>query len=353
MELRRAPKRLASPVLASIFVAALAGCGNGVAGGNGNGNGNGNGDGGTIATASCADPATACGASCVDLQNDPMNCGDCGHACDAAHVEHALCLAGTCSYDDCAGGFADCDGDVTNGCETPTDHDVANCGGCGIVCAPGNGGAATCTNGVCGFSTCAAGFGDCDGDASNGCETDLGTDNANCGKCGDACGGGTVCAGGVCGLVCTGTLTLCGSGNSAFCTLTDDDPENCGSCGHSCTPAHVDNKACSQGVCGYHQCDTNYGDCDGDPTNGCETCLTCTIANCGGCGIDCLAVHTTDLQCSDSGTCVWTTCDAGWGDCDTSMDNGCETDIAHDDSHCGASCMPCPTGQHCNGGTCS
>jgi hypothetical protein len=336
---------------ATLFVLstlAVVGCGNSVAGG-----GNGNGDGGTAVTASCSDPATACGAECVDLRNDPANCGMCGQTCAAANVEHALCLDGTCAYDTCDTGFADCDNNEANGCETPTATDVHNCGGCGIECAPANGSPATCTNGVCTYGTCAAGFGDCDGDAGNGCETSLGDDNANCGKCGNACTGGTVCAGGTCGLVCTGTLTLCGSGANAFCTLTDDDPQNCGACGHACAPMHADNASCTQGQCGYHQCDSLYGDCDGDPSNGCETCLTCTITNCGGCGIDCTAVHTTDLQCSDSGTCVWTTCASGWGDCDGSTENGCETDILHDDAHCGPACMPCDAGTHCNGGTCS
>ena len=333
------------PALVAISLLTMTGCGpRGTAGSHA--------DGGMAVTAACADPATACGDVCVDLRNDPDNCGMCGNACAAANVEHALCLDGTCSYDTCATGFADCDGDVANGCEQPTDSDVNNCGGCGVVCAPDHGGTATCTNGVCGYTNCAAGFGDCDGDASNGCEASLGDDNANCGMCGNACGGGTVCAGGVCGIVCPGALTLCGTGAGAFCTLTDDDPENCGMCGHSCTPMHVDNKACAQGQCGYHQCDTDYGDCDGDPANGCETCLTCTTTNCGGCGIDCLAVHTTDLTCSNSGTCDWTTCTMGWANCDSSADNGCET--ADSDTTCGTSCEDCTMqGLHCVAGACS
>ncbi len=331
-------------MLVWVCLGALGGCG-------ANRAASGGADGGMAATASCADPATACGDSCVDLRDDPANCGACGNACAAVNVEHALCLEGSCSYDSCATGFADCDGDVTNGCEQATSSDIANCGGCGIVCKPEDAAAATCTNGVCGFTRCAAGFGDCDGDASNGCETNLGNDNANCGKCGNVCGGGTVCGGGVCGLVCTGALTLCGTGAGAYCTLTDDDPDNCGSCGHVCTPQHVDNKACAQGQCGYHQCATNYGDCDGDPANGCETCLTCTLTNCGGCGIDCVAVHTTDLACSNGGACVWTSCATGWADCDNSTANGCET--ADSDTTCGTSCANCTTqGLHCVAGRC-
>ena len=336
-----------------VFACVLgAGCGNGTSGGNGNGDGGAFGDGG-LNTAACADPAVACGAECVDLNDDADNCGACGMKCMGGHVEHALCLSGTCSYDTCTNGWSDCDGDVSNGCEQPTSSDVDNCGGCGIVCQPSNSGATTCVDGVCSYTQCSAGYADCDGDASNGCETSLGDDNANCGACGNQCGGGTVCAGGVCGLVCTGALTLCGSGANVYCTLTDDDPDNCGACGHSCAPDHVDNKACAGGQCTYHQCDTNYGDCDGDPSNGCETCLTCTIDNCGGCGIKCLAVHTQQLQCSDQGTCDWTTCMAGWGDCDNSTDNGCETNIDSDPAHCGPGCTPCTAGQTCVSGVCT
>ncbi|HSN32194.1 MAG TPA: hypothetical protein VLU41_05880, partial [Ideonella sp.] len=225
-----------SIALAVAFAAALGGCGNAA-------NGSGNGGDGGMNTAVCADPAMACGDRCVDLQNDPANCGSCDHACMAANVENPVCEFGNCTYDDCLPGFADCDGDVTNGCEQATATDVNNCGGCGVVCDPKNGGAVSCVNGSCQYSACAAGYGDCDGDASNGCETSLDDDNANCGSCGNVCNGGNVCAGGVCGLVCTGDLTLCGTGAGAFCTITNDDPDNCGACGHVCTPMHVDNRA--------------------------------------------------------------------------------------------------------------
>jgi hypothetical protein len=43
-----------------------------------------------------------------------------------------------------------------------------------------------CMNGQC-VPTCAAGFGDCDGDPSNGCEADLLHTNDHCGACGYTC----------------------------------------------------------------------------------------------------------------------------------------------------------------------
>lgn len=53
---------------------------------------------------------------------------------------------------------------------------------------------AHCGNGVC---ECASGFAECDGDPSNGCETSLDTDPASCGACGHDCHGGA-CAHGLC-----------------------------------------------------------------------------------------------------------------------------------------------------------
>ena len=38
----------------------------------------------------------------------------------------------------CLAGFADCDGDQTNGCEVALGVDAQNCGSCGNVCAPAN-----------------------------------------------------------------------------------------------------------------------------------------------------------------------------------------------------------------------
>ena len=55
----------------------------------------------------------------TDLQNDDANCGACGAVCALFQAE-AHCETGTCTFDpatDCAAGFLDVDGDLTNGCE--------------------------------------------------------------------------------------------------------------------------------------------------------------------------------------------------------------------------------------------
>jgi hypothetical protein len=102
------------------------------------------------------------------------------------HVDpHVDCSGPDCV---CSGGFGDCDNNVDNGCETDLNASP-NCGACGVACIN-----AVCTNLTC---ECKSGFGDCDGNKANGCETSLAQDSRNCGACNHDCGSGG-CIGGVC-----------------------------------------------------------------------------------------------------------------------------------------------------------
>src|SRR5262249_32571394 len=123
------------------------------------------------------------------------NCGACGHVCVAANGT-PTCNGGTCGISSCSAGFANCDGNPANGCETNTTTDVNNCGSCGQVCSPLNDTPA-CVNGVC-ASVCNAGFANCNGNPANGCETNITTDVNNCGSCGHICPPLTVCTAGLC-----------------------------------------------------------------------------------------------------------------------------------------------------------
>ncbi len=87
----------------------------------------------------------------------------------------------------CAAFTGDCNGNAGDGCETNLASDVKNCGACGTTCPAGGGAAAACTAGVCGLG-CEKGTGDCDKGAANGCEADLLGDPKNCGACGVDCG---------------------------------------------------------------------------------------------------------------------------------------------------------------------
>jgi hypothetical protein len=67
-------------------------------------------------------------------------------------------------------------------------------------------------------------------------------------------------------------------------------PDGCGgTCGPTCTDlANAHSVHCNAGVCTFF-CNLGRGDCDFDPTNGCETDLTTSAKHCGQCGHACAA----------------------------------------------------------------
>jgi hypothetical protein len=148
---------------------------------------------------SCGANQKACLNTCVNLDDPAFGCGS-SATCEACAFTNARasCRDGKCVIAICEIPFDNCDNNDANGCETNTDTNVDRCGSCGNKC---NGGAAlanaspACRTGVCGI-TCAAGFGDCNGNTKDGCETDVNTSAQHCGKCGQPCSG--QCIGGQC-----------------------------------------------------------------------------------------------------------------------------------------------------------
>ncbi len=151
---------------------------------------------GCSATRGCPAGATCCGGACVALQTTASHCGACDAACALDHAT-ASCVAGTCAVAVCAAPYANCDGVASNGCETDTRTTVAHCGGCGTACAPASATGA-CVDGLCGVASCEAGHNNCDGLAANGCEVNTATDLMNCGTCANACGASEACVAGAC-----------------------------------------------------------------------------------------------------------------------------------------------------------
>jgi hypothetical protein len=115
MDGSKAPAR-GLPTATAILLAVVVSCSDGNGGGTGTG-GSGNGGGGTAGaagtmgsggttgaggTAVCAVACTTgrncCGASCVNLQNDPLNCGVCGRHCEG---NTPYCGDGTCQQPLC------------------------------------------------------------------------------------------------------------------------------------------------------------------------------------------------------------------------------------------------------------
>jgi hypothetical protein len=170
--------------------------------GSGNEGSSGNTSGGTGGNAGAPDPSAgcsagqkACGGLCVAADDPFFGCASpvCAR-CEVANAT-AACVAGACGVGACAPGFADCNALAADGCEANL-QTPDNCGGCGLACPAVDHAAVACVGGVC-SATCAAGFGNCNGKAEDGCEKNLLKDKNNCGACGARCAFGR-CEEGVC-----------------------------------------------------------------------------------------------------------------------------------------------------------
>jgi hypothetical protein len=308
------------------------------------------------AVATCA--GSSCGITCesgfancdntggngceVNLNTSAAHCGRCGSACSLANAS-ATCSAGSCAVATCSLNYGNCDGSPSNGCEANLLTSTAHCGACGNACSFANA-APACTSGACALGTCNTGFGNCDRNNSNGCETSLNT-NTNCGACGTRCGSNMACSNGMCVSTCPPSTTLC----NGACVSTATDVSHCGGCGRVCPSYPNVNRTCMAGTCGG-TCVSGYGDCDRNTGNGCETNLTSSVTNCGACGNAC-ALANANPVCA-AGACAIRSCSVGFANCDGSASNGCEVNLATSNSNCGACGRTCATGQTCRLGVC-
>jgi hypothetical protein len=243
----------------------------------------------------CMPPLAICGDQCADLQTDENNCGACATRCPATVSNGTTeCVAGACDIT-CSRAFGDCDRTLSNGCETNLRTALTHCGACGNACSFPNA-AASCVNGACVLGACAAGFADCDGNPSNGCEVNLRTDRLHCGACNAAC-------------------NLANAASS-----------------------------CVAGACALGACATGFGNCDGMGATGCEVELGVSSLHCGACARPCRVGE----ACS-AATCV-SACPAG----STFCAGGClpNARFRTDASNCGACGTRCARGQACTDGVC-
>ncbi|WP_263436629.1 CARDB domain-containing protein [Stigmatella hybrida] len=80
------------------------------------------------------------------------------------------CIEGPVYETPCAPGYGNCDGNPANGCETDLTSNVNHCGTCGNTCPGQDSTVGVCMASQC-STACAPGRYDCDGNAANGCES--------------------------------------------------------------------------------------------------------------------------------------------------------------------------------------
>jgi hypothetical protein len=147
----------------------------------------------------CPQNTKLCGDAC-ELVSDP-SFGCSASSCAPCQLDNATaqCDGARCQIARCDKTFADCDNRPTNGCEVPLEGDLQHCGSC-AACSRKNDSAAYCEAGQC-KHTCKEGWSDCNwpqpGSTDDGCEIELTTNAAHCGRCGHSCLGG-VCSDGKC-----------------------------------------------------------------------------------------------------------------------------------------------------------
>ena len=236
----------------------------------------------------CTGTQRLCGRVCAEATNPAYGCGD--PMCTPCRYANAAatCAMGMCAMGACNAGFADCDEDDANGCETNVATNTDNCGMCGRSCDVDGADRVACMAGMCSIVACAAGRGNCDGMNANGCEVDLTSAVANCGMCGTRCTTPNAtpdCDTGRCAIAdCNPGFANCNMSVADGCeTNINTDITHCGDCTTRCTYAHATG-TCTLGVCALGTCEMNFGNCDGDPGNGCETDLLRAPLSCGRCG---------------------------------------------------------------------
>jgi len=283
----------------------------------------------------------------VYLLDSSDHCGACEQACAAPPNASARCRAGSCGLGDCAEGFDDCDGEAANGCEAHVHGSIDSCGACGVSCPVPPNATPVCAEGQCARGHCLHGWGDCDDSEANGCETELLLNVRHCGGCDAACAAPAnaqpSCVDGECGLgPCTDGHADCDGDPENGCEVyLRDSLEHCGACERACPAPPNGSAACRGGVCGLGACGEGFDDCDGELANGCETHLHGSVDSCGACGVVCPAPPNATAACAE-GECTRGHCLQGWGDCDASGDNGCEVDLLLTARHCGRCGLDCP-----------
>jgi hypothetical protein len=152
------------------------------------------------------DTEKRCADRCVPLNDPETGCAakECA-PCYAANGLAKCDLDNVCYMAECFEFWDDCDEIPSNGCETNLATNPKHCGKCNhkacdfdVPHAKPACLADPSLPDTCGIAACDVGFGHCDQDVRNGCETDLLTHPDHCGRCTNACSTTQTCVNGHC-----------------------------------------------------------------------------------------------------------------------------------------------------------
>jgi hypothetical protein len=295
-----------------------------------------------------------------DFVSSLQHCGSCGSLCAPENSSEFACEEGECLIGSCDAGYDDCNADVTDGCEVFTNESLSHCGACEALCEFEEG-IPICAEGVCLLDACRPNFGDCDGDAeTNGCEIDLLASNEHCGGCGSSCSFRNAvgeCLAGECSFIeCLPGFENCNGTLDDGCEVElAVDPLHCGACTAACDLDNTSVHACADSVCAVTTCDGGFENCNGTMNDGCEINLASDVLNCGTCDLSC-ALDNANVSCVAS-ECAVAVCLDDWFDCNEEAGDGCEIDLSSDEVNCGFCDFACDTTNvasgECSGRTCS
>ena len=280
----------------------------------------------------------------TDLTGDKNHCGTCANDCVATKGAGWICNQGKCEVNECCPtgdpscqSARDCDGNKGNGCEVNVSNDPANCKTCGNACALQHATSA-CSQEVCVITKCDSGWGNCDKNDATGCEINTNQgDKANCGTCGKVCNethAGATCVGSTCQLACHPGWGNCDLNPDNGCETDLKTALNCNACNKPCNPANVATALCNNGACDYDTCLAGYADCDNNRANGCEVNILQNVNHCSGCGKKCTAPSGGSVVCSN-GACA-ESCGTGLTNC-----SGVCVPLGSDINNCGACGKQC------------
>lgn len=128
---------------------------------------------------------------CVASDNPDFGCASPNCAPCYLNKATATCSPGTqaCIVAACIGTWENCDRTDANGCEIDINTDPEHCGGCDAPCPAREHAEIRCGSARCYIRVCEEGFGDCNEELADGCETDLRGSPLHCGACGEPCAG--------------------------------------------------------------------------------------------------------------------------------------------------------------------